>query len=247
MRSIDVHGIPQLESLEVDHFNGGNADDDSDEVVQRAHRLTITGLPEVTHVKSLKMNGVFFNAAQISDIAKLHTLESLNLSSTNLGDEGFSRVASLPKLTSANVSAAGLDDESIVAAARLPRGAALDLTNSPINQTAIDKLKKRRPDLVVLSDSSYHQNSLAELHKQLALQSVATGVHLVRGTLGDRDMPELLAGGAGSATSISIRLISRMPGPRLSAPDAPRIAVAAKHAHFGCWLGELHGLRHCAN
>lgn len=190
VRSIDVHGMPRLASLEVMHMA---ADEDRDSMtgkVPRAHRLTIAGLSELKQIRSLKLQWVLLDAKKTDDIAHLSTLEGLDLSWTNLGDGGFIRVASLPCLSDVHLFAADLDDDAIVAAERLPHGAQLELDQNPIDQTAVDQLKKSRPDLQV--SSSDRQDSLVAFHKQIAAHSHEIRFDRSQGLLGDKDLPDLV-------------------------------------------------------
>ena len=140
--------MPQLESLRLHHTaQEWNDDEITDRrLSQRAHRIGVVGLSQLSHLKDIDIAWTLLDPAEIGDIAKLSGLESASINSSRLDDAGFDRLCSLPHLERISVTDNDLDDRSITSSERLPHGVQLYDYDNPISDVAIGLLAARRPE-----------------------------------------------------------------------------------------------------
>jgi uncharacterized protein (TIGR03067 family) len=160
MASKGIHGRPIVDFHESSWTR----------VVTEKHWQDLLSLRDIRELRLRGCTGVGNN--EMEHVAKLATLESLDLHSTEVGDAGIARLTGLKNLECLDLSFTSVSDGGLVAVARIARLKKVVLQGTLVTKKGVADLRAARKDLEIVWPRSYteSQQKAAALLSRLGME-----------------------------------------------------------------------------
>jgi Leucine-rich repeat (LRR) protein len=201
--TLDLRGL-NLTSLTITDME--QSIDGGTYVPDRPHARRLHGFVQLLELGILSLPWTELDSDILNGIARMSRLTSLDLTGTWLVDADLSRLKQLKNLTELNLSNCDISDAGLDEIQGFPSLATLSLFSTPVSDAAVQRLRKRRPNLQINFYDGCQQAAADDLQIQIdgTVAGERTAIDVANPeVMGDRDV-EKLAGTAGLLT-LSLR------------------------------------------
>lgn len=180
----ELAGLARLEELDV-------------HTAHTKEELSDAGLEALLPLKGLKvltLNSHRVTSAGMATVARLPAVESLDLTSTNVGDEGLKALTGLRSLRRLNVTNTPVTDAGVAHLARMGELTDLELNDTRITDDALAAVKKlTKLRRLSLASTDVSDAGVKHLAGMTSLRDLYLTVHNSSKQLTDACIPDLLA------------------------------------------------------
>jgi len=146
---------------------------------------TAVGDTGLAHLQSLKqldflqLNDTRVTDAGLADLQSLERLENLDLNDTSVTGEGFASPNGLQRLLRLYLDNTQLNDAGMTNLCKFPSLVVLTMQNTPASDSAVEALRKTRPDLSIDGDSYRELHDDSRLYEKWGVREPAAPNYLL--------------------------------------------------------------------